>query len=327
MWGVLSARHLQQELHRVAVVGVVVECRALGAAEVGAARMGHAPAHHALQLVVVGREPRFRFGGRVVIGVMYATQLARKLPALGEHGSVQVAIGRAGHREQRPGLAVVVAVFGVVRRGPQRGHVSPRQEEQRHAAAPEARVGEQVVGQSGQVGFRLLAREHGCRVAAAAQQRGDARIARAEVAVGVVAARGDHGIGFGVVAREGHGCLGVDFEQQAHDVFRQHAVLGRGLHEAAVSGRHHAQQVEESDQRNVARHDDQHVGATCDGKRVAFEPRGEPGAVEHVGAQRIHGPPDFGGREPGICGAGPGDDCGRVRIVAECRQPVAQRRE
>lgn len=146
-----------------------------------------------------------------------------------------------------------------------------------------------VVGQPGELRLRLPARKHGHRLPVTAQEGRDPGIARTEAAVGIVAARGDHGLRRrGPVAeRDGYG--GVDLPEQSDDVFHEHGILRRRLHQTAVSGNHDAQQVEKTDQRDIPGHHHQHVERPGRGQGgVGGQPALQFRPLQHVPAQGPH---------------------------------------
>ena len=148
---------------------------------------------------------------------------------------------------------------------------------------------------------------------------------RPEIAVGVVAAGGDHGVDGrrSVVQADRRGK--VDFAQQPHDMFHQHGILGGGLHETAVAAHKHAQQVEKTDERDISGHDDQHAPRLRNRKgRVVSQPRLELFALQHVAGDRAHRTTDVGGRKPAVGTAGGVNDRARRIVIAETEQARAQ---
>lgn len=183
-----------------------------------------------------------------------------------------------------------------------------------------------VVGQPGQLGCALRAREYGHRLPASAQQGGNPGIVGPEVAVGVVAPGGDHGIDGRRAVVLFDGRFGIDVEQLPDDVEHQCGVLGRGLDQAAVAACHDAQQVEEADQRDVAGHDDQHAAGLSDGERgVELQPSAERLLLQHLVAQGLHGAADVVGGEPSVLRARLGDNAAARVVASERVQALTQR--
>ena len=239
----------------VAVVGIIGQGRRLCAAETDAAAVGETPGDDALQFTVMPGKPCDHFVQRRVMRIGDPAQRRRKGALLDSHGASQIDKRPSLHFQQGALLPVIVYIFIVYRRYLKRRFTSFRRENQRHAATPQPGIGPDVVGQSGKLFRRLAPRKHGYRLTAAPQQGGNAGVMRPEIAVGVVAAGGDHGVDGrrSVVQADRRGR--VDFAQQPHDMFHQHGILGGGLHETTVAAHKHAQQVEKTDERNVPGHD------------------------------------------------------------------------
>ena len=252
-------------------------------------------------------------------------QRRRKGALLDSHGASQIDKRPSLHFQQGALLPVIVYIFIVYRRYLKRRFISFRRENQRHAATPQPGIGPDVVGQSGKLFRRLAPRKHGYRLAAAPQQGGNAGVMRPEIAVGVVAAGGDHGVDGrrSVVQADRRGR--VDFAQQPHDMFHQHGILGGGLHETTVAAHKHAQQVEKTNKRDISGHDDQHAPRLRNRKgRVVRQPRLELFALQHVAGDRAHRTTDVGGRKPAVGTAGGVNDRARRIVIAETEQARAQ---
>ena len=123
--------------------------------------------------------------------------------------------------------------------------------DRRYIAASQAGIGEHVVRQSGELLRGFVPRKDGYGLAAAAQQGRDSRESGPEVAVCVVASRGDHSVGSHGVVVIPYPCRGIDPLEFVDRISDQHAVFRRGLDQAAMPRGHHAQQVEQTDQRKM----------------------------------------------------------------------------
>ena len=244
-----------------------------------------------------------------------------KLALLDQYGASEIDEGYSLHDEQCFLLNIVASVFAVYLLYMKFCFISFRDENQRHVAASQSRIGPDVVAEPFYLAGRFVSREYGDRLAAAAQQGGNPGVAGLEIAYGVVAARGDHGLDGLRTVVETDGNRRVDSAQQPDDILHECGVLARRLDRAAMSGRERAQEVEKSHERDVPGHDDEDVPGCGDGKRgVAGEPCGELPGLEHLVDQRSDGPTDVAGREPLVGRTGGLQRAARRCVVPEVAQ-------
>ena len=132
-----------------------------------------------------------------------------------------------------------------------------RYENQRNVPTSQARIGEDIVGQSLQLPGRFPPVQDRDRMAITAQKSFDPGIQAAKIPVGIIAAGGDHGIERCGPVIHCHRDIRLNLFQLVDDETHQHRIFARHFHQAAMSGRNDTQQIEKADQRNIAGHDDQ----------------------------------------------------------------------
>ena len=120
-------------------------------------------------------------------GVGEFAQGHREFPLLDGYGRPEIEERMSLHRQQRPRLEVIVAVFRMNGRHRKGRMISLGQEKHRDIAAPQARVGPDIVGKALQLLLGFHSRQYGHGLPVAAQQGRNTGIMRAEIAVGIVA--------------------------------------------------------------------------------------------------------------------------------------------
>ena len=249
----------REKRNYIPVVGIIGQRRGLGAAESRAAAVGNALRNDALQFGVVLREPRFDFAERFVARAGDAAQRGGESPLFDSDGAPPDP-GKDSPSSSA-GLFAGGNCSGIFR-SPQASAAAGRTPPERKAAT---RCGTQAPNRPRyrQQGPPTALRSRGptarrptggCRAAGRGFRR---------------TASGNSGWRCRCPWRSPHRPatsrrkpdrnFGINLPQHPDDIFRQHPVLGRRLHQTAMAGGQDAQQVEEADQRNIPGHDDQHA--------------------------------------------------------------------
>ena len=110
-------------------------------------------------------------------------------------------------------------------------------------------------------------------MAITAQKSSDPGIQAAKIPIGIIAAGGNRGIERCSPVINCDRDTRLDLFQLVDDETHQHRIFARHFHQATMSGRNDTQQIEKTDQRNIAGHDDQNgTGRQGSGALVARQP-------------------------------------------------------
>ena len=131
--------------HRIHVVGIIGQTGMLRPPESDAAGVPHTLRNDALQPIVMGRQPRFHIGKRVVKRIVDAAERRRKRPIFAQYRPVQVDERHSAHPQKGAFPKIIAAIFFIERRATQLRQIPARQKQQRHVAASQPRIGENIL--------------------------------------------------------------------------------------------------------------------------------------------------------------------------------------
>ena len=274
----------------------------------------------------MGRQPRFHIGKRVVKRIVDAAERRRKRPIFAQYRPVQVDERHSAHPQKGAFPKIIAAIFFIERRATQLRQIPARQKQQRHVAASQPRIGENILFQAAQLRRRLPARQDRDRLPASAQQRRNAAEQHPKIAVRVVASGCDDCIRSLTLLCHPKRNSRIDRSQQINDITDQNGIFTRRFDPARMPAREHAQQIEKTDQRNITGHNHQYP-LRRPHRRICARPRFEPLPFEHLAANSLHGPDDLLRQKPRIFDCGTANDLHRIRRLSERRQPMPQHGE